>query len=112
MRCFVLAFSVLAFSSTCVFSAPLDLGELTDDQVEAEQAQPGDGAHGLTAILQRCQNGQKCVVFSSSSSSSHFSFPRDISGTIADTDIINKPPEPFRPTDVHFGGYKTETKDL
>ena len=26
--------------------------------------------------------------------------------------IINTPPEPFRPTDVPFGGYKTETKDL
>jgi len=25
---------------------------------------------------------------------------------------INTPPEPFWPTDVPFGGYKTETKDL
>jgi len=41
-----------------------------------------------------------------------FSFPRDFSGTIADTDIINTPPEPFRPTDVPFMGYKPETKDL
>jgi len=48
---------------------------------------------------------------SSSSSSSHFLFPRDFSGTIADTDIINTPPEPFQPTDVPFVGYKTETKD-
>jgi len=31
MRCFVLAFSVLAFSSTCVFSAPTE----TDDQSDA-----------------------------------------------------------------------------
>ena len=49
---------------------------------------------------------------SSSSSSSHFLFPRDFSGTIADTDIINTPQEPFRPTDVPFGGCKTEIKDL
>jgi len=26
--------------------------------------------------------------------------------------IINTPPKPFRPTDVPFVGYKTETKDL
>jgi len=31
MRCFVLAFSVLAFSSTCVFSNPAE----TDDQSDA-----------------------------------------------------------------------------
>jgi len=49
---------------------------------------------------------------SSSSSSSHFSFLRDFSGTIKDTDIINTPPEPFRPTDMPFGGYKRETKYL
>jgi len=49
---------------------------------------------------------------SSSSSSSHFLFLRDFSGTIADTNIINKPPEPFWPTDVPFVGYKTGTKDL
>ena len=48
----------------------------------------------------------------SSSSLSHFLFPRDFSGTVADTNIINTPPEPFRPTDVPFVGYKTETKDL
>ena len=51
-----------------------------------------------------------CSAFSSSSS--HFLFPRDLSGTIADTDITNTPLEPLRPTDVPFGGYKTETKDL
>jgi len=41
-----------------------------------------------------------------------FLFPRDFSGTIADTDIINAPQEPFRSTGVPFGGYKTETEDL
>jgi len=50
--------------------------------------------------------------YSSSSSSSHFLFPCDFSGTIADTDIITTPPEPFRHTGVPFVGYKTETKDL
>jgi len=50
--------------------------------------------------------------YSSSSSSSHFLFTRDFSGTIADTNIINTPPEPFRPTDVPFEGYRTETNDL
>ena len=54
----------------------------------------------------------KKVSFSSSSSWSHFLFPHDFSGTIADTDIINTPPEPFRPTDVPFEDYKTETKDI
>jgi len=48
----------------------------------------------------------------SSSSPSHFLFPRDFSGTIADTAVINTPPEPSRPTDVPFVGYKTESKDL
>jgi len=37
---------------------------------------------------------------------------RDFSGTIAGTNIINTPPEPSRPTDVRFVGYKTESKDL
>jgi len=41
-----------------------------------------------------------------------FLFPRDFLGTIADTDIINTPPKPFRPTDVPLGDYKTETKHL
>ena len=40
-----------------------------------------------------------------SSSSSHFLFPRDFSGTIADTDIINTLLEPHQPTNVHFGGF-------
>ena len=48
----------------------------------------------------------KNVSFSSSSSSpSHFLFPRDFSGTIADRDIINTPLEPLRPADVPFGGF-------
>jgi len=38
------------------------------------------------------------------SSSSHFLFPRDFSGTIEDTDITNTPLEPLRPADVPFGG--------
>jgi len=59
----------------------------------------------------------KMRPFSSSSSSSsyslsHFLFPHEFSGTTADTNIINTPPEPFWPTDVPFVGYKTETKDL
>ena len=49
---------------------------------------------------------------SSSSSLSHFLFPRDFSGTIADTNILSTPPEPFRPTDVPFVGYRTKSKDL
>jgi len=50
--------------------------------------------------------------FFSSSSLSHFLFPCDFSGTAADTNIINTPPEPFWPTDVPFVGYKTKSKDL
>ena len=46
----------------------------------------------------------KNVSFSSSSSS-HFLFIRDFSGTIEDTDIINTPLEPLRPGDVPFGGF-------
>jgi len=42
---------------------------------------------------------------SSSSSFSHFLFPRDFSGTIKDTDIINTLLEPLRPADVPFGGF-------
>ena len=42
---------------------------------------------------------------SSSSSSSHFLFPRDFSGTIKDTDILNTPLKPLRPTDVPFWGF-------
>jgi len=41
----------------------------------------------------------------SSSSPSHFLFPRDFSGTIADRDVINTPLEPLRPADVPFGGF-------
>jgi len=41
---------------------------------------------------------------SSPSSSSHFLFPRDFSGTIEDTDI-NTPLKPLRPADVPFGGF-------
>ena len=41
----------------------------------------------------------------SSSSLSHFLFPRDFSETIEDTDIINTPLEPLRPADVPFGGF-------
>jgi len=52
-----------------------------------------------------------CRSSCSSSSSSHLLFPRDFSGPVADTVIINTPPEPFRPTDVPFGDYKAETKD-
>ena len=44
----------------------------------------------------------------SSSSLSHFLFPRDFSGTIADRDIVNTPLELFRSIDVPFGGHKTE----
>ena len=41
----------------------------------------------------------------SSSSLSHFLFPRYFSGTITDRDIINTPLEPLRPADVPFGGF-------
>jgi len=43
--------------------------------------------------------------FSSSSSSSHFLFLRDFSGTIEGTDINNTPLEPLRPAYVPFGGF-------
>ena len=43
--------------------------------------------------------------FSSSSSSSHFLFPRDFSENIADTNIINTPLERLRPANVHFVGF-------
>ena len=48
----------------------------------------------------------------SSSSSPHFLFSRNLSGTIADIDIIHTLLEPFRPTDVLFRCYKTKTKNL
>jgi len=41
-----------------------------------------------------------------------FLFPRDFSGTIADTNKINTPTEPFWPTDVPFVGHSIESKDL
>jgi len=53
-----------------------------------------------------------CRFSSSSFSSLRFLFPHDFSGTITDRDMTNTPPKPFRPTDVLFGDYKTETKDL
>jgi len=43
---------------------------------------------------------------------SHFLFPRDFLGTIAEIDIINTPPESFRPTDVPFRDYETEAEDI
>ena len=46
---------------------------------------------------------KKCP--SSSSSLSHFLFPRYFSGTITDRDIINTQLEPLRPADVPFGGF-------
>ena len=54
---------------------------------------------------------KKCRFASYSSSSSHFLFPRDFSGTTTDTDIVNALLEPLRPADVPFGGHVTETKD-
>ena len=55
------------------------------------------------------EHSQVCRFFfsssSSSSSPSHFLFPRDISGTIADRDVINTPLEPLRPADVPCGGF-------
>ena len=35
----------------------------------------------------------------------HTFFPRDFSGAVEDTDIINTPLEPLRPADVPFGGF-------
>jgi len=57
----------------------------------------------VTTILQRCQKGQKCVVFLLLLR--HFLLPRDFSGTIADIDIINTPLETLRPAYVPFGGF-------
>jgi len=50
------------------------------------------------------KKSQKGRSSSSSSSSSHFLFPGDFLGTIADTDIINTPLE-LRPADVPFGDF-------
>ena len=46
-----------------------------------------------------------CRNSSCNSSLSHFLFPRDFSGTIEDTDIINTPLEPLWPANVPFGGF-------
>ena len=62
------------------------------------------------AILERCEKGQNFVVLLLLLL--RYIFPRDFSGTIADTDIIKTLIELFRPTDMPFGGYKTVTKDL
>jgi len=50
-------------------------------------------------------DAKKAKNVSFSSSSSHFLFPRDFSGTVEDTDIINIPLELLRPADVPFGGF-------
>ena len=49
------------------------------------------------------KKAKMCRFSSSSSSPSHFLFPRDFSGTIADRGVIKTPPEPLRPADVPFG---------
>jgi len=54
------------------------------------------------------QKAKKCCC---SSSWSHFLFPRDFSGTTADTDIVNAPLEPLRSTDLPVGGQVTETNE-
>jgi len=59
----------------------------------------------VTTILQRCQKGQKMCRSSSSSSLSHFLFPRDFSESITDRNIINTPLEPLRLADVPFGAF-------
>ena len=61
----------------------------------------------ILEYLDRCQKGQK-FCRSVASSSPHFLFPCDFSGTIADTDIINTPLEPLRPTDVPFSGLQNQ----
>ena len=72
-------------------------------------AHPGSPRKRAVKQVCVCQNGQKCVILLLPPLS-HFLFPH--TGTIADTDIINTPPELFWSTDVPFGGYKHETKDL
>jgi len=67
----------------------------------------------VTAILQRCHKGQKCVVLLLllflllCHTFFHAIFIAD-----RPTSIINTPPEPLRPTDVPFVGYKIKSKDL
>jgi len=60
----------------------------------------------VTAILERCQKGQNFVVLLLLL----LLFTRDFSELLQIQ--INTPLEPFRPTDVPLGGYKTETKDF
>jgi len=56
--------------------------------------------------LQRCQNGQECVVILLLLIlPRHTFFPRDFSETVEDTGIINTPLEPLRPADVPFKGF-------
>jgi len=56
--------------------------------------------HHVTVMPKRPKT---CRNSFSNSSSSHILFPRDFSGTIEDTDVINTPLEPLRPADVSFG---------
>ena len=79
------------------------------DQILASACCPRQNEHNrcaynhVTIILQRCQkNNKKCR---SSSSLSHFLFPRDFSGIITNRDIINTPLEPLGPADVPSGGF-------
>jgi len=51
------------------------------------------------------KKAKMCRFSSSSCSLSHFLFPRDFSGIIEDTDIINTPLELLLPKDVPFGGF-------
>ena len=52
------------------------------------------------------KKAKKCVVLFLLLLLCHtFLFPRDLSGTITDRDIVNKPLEPLRPADVPFGGF-------
>jgi len=56
----------------------------------------------IKKVAERCQKGQNFVVLLLLLLPlRHTLFPRDFSGTIADRDIVG-------PTDVPFGGHKTE----
>jgi len=57
----------------------------------------------VTAILQRCQNGQKCVVLLLLRHT--FYFHAISQELFEDTDIINTPIESLRPADVAFVGF-------
>jgi len=61
-------------------------------------AQPTASKHWRQPMPKICR-------YSSSFSSWHFLFPRDFSGTIEDTDIINTLLEPLRPARAPFGGF-------